>query len=645
MNKYILPIIGMALSLAACDYNDKNFDGLDEMGRPANVVKEKYTLADADYAAISTNKTNQKIAEEAGVKKALESVKTNLFFTDEVPGATYIPVFLAAKYLTADPGSSVKVTYRHQTGLSDLQKDYADIDYLRLSNDDYKIVHGEGFYANYLNASTTSKLYKVLNEKYEKPENGKVVFAEYDYNEKATPQKMEDPVYTYDFESLKEGTDVTSGFQGWYVESKGENVWQAKVYNENKYIQFTANGTKGEEEAWLISPDITIEGNDLKLAFDVTVGYYNADCLSVLIAADFDGKDISKANWKNVTSQFDIPAEPVKGYGTMGPAGICSLSEFAGNKIRVAFKYTGGVKETTRTTTYQIDNVVVGQDIPLLVQTEPQYAVMVYDGKSWNAYNNKDVIMLTPEDYQAMGEPGNNLNFSTTILPDSYLPLFLAKKVSYPLDGDAKVVIYKYYDSASKTTSARSSEYIYSSETGRWTVNTRVIEKTEQFVYSEGKWNFDPSTVITLEAVKGNAESEAFYKAIVEYVGNTYGKDYYQTGYTNAEFYYGASYYQNNFSFRLSSWRNSNVAGATAYKDLSDEELTGLMFDRLPEAIRIALVALYGDADTVPGVEVTYTLNFSIYNGTETKVYTIRYQVTGKAVFEYIEDSLKEVSE
>ena len=60
-----LSMVAMLL-LAGCDYNDKYFDGLDEMTEPANVIKLNYTLIDADYAAISDNKTNQSIAKEAG---------------------------------------------------------------------------------------------------------------------------------------------------------------------------------------------------------------------------------------------------------------------------------------------------------------------------------------------------------------------------------------------------------------------------------------------------------------------------------------------------------------------------------------------------------------------------------------------------
>ena len=50
---YILSTIWMAFIVGACDYNDKNFDGLDDIVKPANVVKEKYTLVEADYAAVT----------------------------------------------------------------------------------------------------------------------------------------------------------------------------------------------------------------------------------------------------------------------------------------------------------------------------------------------------------------------------------------------------------------------------------------------------------------------------------------------------------------------------------------------------------------------------------------------------------------
>ena len=81
---YILSTIWMGVIVGACDYNDKNFDGLDDIVKPANVVKEKYTLVEADYAAISDNSTNKSIAKKEGTDKALAAVKTETYFTSNI---------------------------------------------------------------------------------------------------------------------------------------------------------------------------------------------------------------------------------------------------------------------------------------------------------------------------------------------------------------------------------------------------------------------------------------------------------------------------------------------------------------------------------------------------------------------------------
>ena len=95
--------------------------------KPANVVKEKYTLVEADYAAISDNSTNKSIAKKEGTDKALAAVKTDLYLNETVPGPTYLPAFLAAKYFTADEGSSVKVTYSYRENKSELLSAYSSI--------------------------------------------------------------------------------------------------------------------------------------------------------------------------------------------------------------------------------------------------------------------------------------------------------------------------------------------------------------------------------------------------------------------------------------------------------------------------------------------------------------------------------------
>lgn len=95
MNRNLLmPVAVSLILLSGCKYNDDNFEGLDDMTQPTNLMKIEYTLTDADYATISSNSTNKKIATDAGVSKDLENVKTNMYLTEKITGADYIPAFL-----------------------------------------------------------------------------------------------------------------------------------------------------------------------------------------------------------------------------------------------------------------------------------------------------------------------------------------------------------------------------------------------------------------------------------------------------------------------------------------------------------------------------------------------------------------------
>lgn len=623
MNRNLLmPVAVSLILLSGCKYNDDNFEGLDEITQPTNLMKIEYTLTDADYAAISTNSTNEEIAGK-DLAKDLANVKTNMYLTEKITGATYIPAFLLDKYYTADKGSSAKITYKYKEAMSALLSEYASVKYLKPTDADYKLVYGENAFAPYLNEKTEGQMYKMLNENFKDAEKGTAVFVDY----KSGEGQLENPLMWQDFEALPTG-DLTE-LKGWFLSSVGGTEWKVTSYDDNQYVQYSANKMEGECIAWMVTPAVSVVAGDY-LGFDVTVGYYNANCLSVLISEDFDGKDVKAAHWTDVTSDFNIPTKPTSGYGTFASAGKVSLSAYAGKKVYVAFKYVGD-GANKKTTTYQIDNIMVGTSIPANSLSTPAYAVKVYDGKSWKDKNN-NVYVLTYADYGDMGQ--SKRYFTSEVPAVNYLPAYLSKMVAYPVDGDARVVIYRYYNGTELK--IYSDEYTYSAETARWSLNTRIVDKTEQFVLSDGKWNFDPSTVITLKA-KGDAETSTFYQTIVDWVKEHYSE--YVTSYGNNEYYYGSSAYQNNFDFRPDKWKVQNPA---AYGTMSDDDLKKLMFERLPEAFLPALQSLYGDADVVEGVDVIYTINFGIYDGSDAQ-YTIKYKVTGKGQFEYVVDSLKKV--
>ena len=76
---------------------------------------------------------------------------------------------------------------------------------------------------------------------------------------------------------------------------------------------------------------------------------------------------------------------------------------------------------------------------------------------------------------------------------------------------------------------------------------------------------------------------------------------------------------------------------------MSDADIEKLMWERLPESFPHALEALYSTVAPVDGIDVIYTINFGIYDGSATTSWTIQYKVVGVGKFEYIAESLKKV--
>lgn len=640
MKKHLLMPVAALVLLAGCQYNKDNFEGLEDSTQPTDVMNVSYTLTNADYGTISDNTTNQAIAKAVGVDKALGYVKTDFFLSEDIPAATYVPAFLAGKYYTADPGSSVKVTYNYKENKSELWAAYSTVKIYQPSNDDYKAIYGASEFAPYLNGNTSSKVTTLVSNKYKDAKDGDVVFVDY-RSATGTNNVLKDPLLWQNFEGIAAGN--LSSFKdwlnkgNWFVSSKGGTEWKVTSYDDNQYVQYSAFGTKGECVGWLISPAIAVGAAD-NFSFDLKVGNWNANCLRILISDNFDGSNPDNAIWNDVTNDFEIPEVPTSGYASsFASAGDVPLVNYSGSNIYIAFKYIGSGVTPLATTTYQIDNIMVGSTLPANggYSAVPTYAVRVYDAKNakWNNPDKK-VSVLAYSDYIAMGQ--SRAYFTADVLAANYIPTYLAKQVAYPLNEEVRVVMYRYY--TGKEVKIYSDEYVYSSETNRWALNSRVVQKTDQFVYSaEGKWNFDPSTTVTLKSKEQAVKT--FYQTIVDWVKANKGMEYIGSK-LDSEYFFGSSAYNCNFDFRPSAWKAQNAA---AYGNMSDADLKALMLTRLPEAFLPGLEATYPNAAPVEGVNVIYTVNFSIYDGSATNNWTIKYEVKEKGKFTYVENSLAEV--
>ena len=635
MKKYIiLSFVGALSLLSSCDYNDKYFDGLDDLVAPTNKLTLDYTLTDADYTSISTLSANKLLAPHGSDSIALSKVKTNLYLSDVISAQKFVPAFLATKWYSASEGAAIKVTYKKSVNLPDYVAKLSVAPNYAVSVANYKTIWGANSSVNFFTPSkpAATNLPAILASTYPSAVNGDIVAV--NYNESASEPTIQSAL-SEDFEAGTVGN--VASIAGWAnVTTVGTYSWSEKTFSSNKYIQATAyNHAAGALEMYMVSPSFTVTAGQV-FSFDACLGNYKpaGGTLTVLISSNLAGttaSEIAAATWDDVTSNFTIPV-PTGTYGTLGKVGELLLSKYVGKKVNIAFRYNGD-NSTGATTTVQVDNVSVALAGGSYTTNGTLYT---FNGTKWVTYTGNGYF-LTKADFATMGSKYDN--FSSSMPADNYIPQFLKLKYPYAQEGNTMAVVYKYYTGSA--TGLRTDEYVYTA--GSWVKNDNVEQFTDQFVYTNGKWVYNPSVVIELKPGKGQPAVAAYYQAIADYVGKTYGAGYYQTNFTNAECYYGSSAYYNEFDFRPSFIRTGSIEGVTAYASLDDEALVKLMVKRLPEALMHALEALYPAAQPVSGIDVTYTIKFGVYTGTTISApnYIIVYKVTGTGKFEYVANSLK----
>ena len=652
MKKNILSLLAISLILGSCDYNDKYFDGLDDMSKPQDINKVEYLLTADDYKAISNNKENKALAAsmDEGVIvegkpdsthiKALKAFGSKQMFDDVITPAEFLPAFIANKWYYKDELTEIVIKYNTERDRPQYIKDLdATREYI-LSADDYEAVWGDTG-VEYLTPKKPLKgiVNNILMREFPDAEKNAIALVNFNYsvNEPGNTGGEDPILFSEDFE----------GDTPWFEQLiKGEKKWEKKNFNANNYMSFSSNKSGEKNETYLVSPSIAIK-EGAQLSFDITIGFFNGKTLSVLISDNFDGKDVTKAKWNDITSSFTIPEEPVSGYGKFVNAGVCDLKDYVGKKVFIAFRYIGdGSAGATPTTTIQLDNILVTTEkattrvISRASESDGiQRLAHVYKlgGTDW--YLNDKTLGLSRDDYDQMGIK----EFDDKTDPNQYLPKFLSIKLPFAKDGQTQTVLYKFKDTFV------GADYEFSAETNEWTFIPYHAEESKQFVFLDGKWVFNPSKNIILTVGTNNPESSAFYQPITDWVWENIdqkegitekGKGYVHS-YGNSEYYFGTSAYQNNIDMRLGKYREQK---AEVYGEMSDDELKAfLMKERWPEGFKLGLELAYPNDEPIEGMEVFYTLQFGTYDGAG-HTYSIKYQLVGKGEFEFVEESIVKIN-
>lgn len=645
----------IAVLFAGCDVNEQ-FDGLDEMTKPTNLAKYNYQLVDADYKTISDRAL--KLAGDAIDSAAARSINTNKYFTVNAPASVYVGLLLNTKYPYADLNSTANITYAFGEDKPAYISELGTVNILNTA--DYQSAWGSS--TAFVSAFTPTvnaadKLPAILNAKFPTAVNGQYKFIEYNYSSvDATSQSAE---VVYFSETWENHTAATSspytpiGEGGWINKDVLASLkWYCRVFSSNKYAQVSSNNSGAINEAWMVSPQIDL-ANAVSplLTFNINVGYWNANCLSVWVSENFNGTEagIQTATWVDISSNFTFPQTPTNAYGTLAPAGQANLSAYAGKKVYVAFKYVGDGRSAAdrgtdplKTTTYQVDNVKVSEvKVTLAVpSTVKQYVAYKKNAGTWTLAEDT-FVSLQASDYSAMG-----LTFISSTQVPLYIPAFLKEKFPYAQEGAVKTVIFK---SGSNQTFSAAKQYKLTS--GAWIENTFKVNKTEQFIYSNDGWLFDPT--INMEMVVTD------YKIMVDYIlAHSTLSIFAEPTYQNEEFYYGFGSRYSNVSFRLSYRDPFYFAGrpyqqpasidAELYALTNTADKVALMWNRLQAGMGIFLQLRFPEAiPQVSGVDVYYNVKVKVYTpdgvtSSLTEVYNYKFKCTAagssgvKPTFEFI---------
>lgn len=647
--KSLALLLGAGL-LGGCGENAWNdhLDGFKEPPVYSTTETVNYTLTTKDYATIAGLSANKSIATAAGESDALKAIGNNACFASQEEAQKYLPAFLADSsfpYFALNNGSSVKVTYALSEGYSEeVDAINAGCPLYKVKDAEYQAAWGsdEDFIIGFAPVTPASaNLPKIISEAFPDAVEGDYVLASY-------LEASQNPVFTTVSGGEEEiPTTIEESFGSNQGDFKMEDitlpegstyVWKWASYDGIGYMQASGyvNKQNLDSDSWLVSPAVKIDGSAI-LSFSYIVNFFS----SVEKAEEEFTLGVRESGTTAWTA-VEIPNKPAKlGYDWI-ESGDINLSAWAGKTIEVGFHY---ISTTTKAGTARVTDVKVlpnstkggTRAAATEVPTESKYALYTFNGSKWNVAS--DAIVIQPSDYVAMGSTYGNLQNDQ---PDTLLPMFLRNALPYAQDEDQMTVVYRYYTGSA--TVNRADVYNYNGQ--EWTRGNAV---TDQFTLNDNVWKFNPSVIINLPVIKSDATSVLYYQTCVNWVYEnidvplgstsiTSGVGY-VTKYGNNEYYSGSSAYQVNVDLRASAAIGQYAAG---YEGMTDEEVVELEKYRFCYEVFLgALEVLHPDARPLPGMDITYTVNFSAYQakdggGFETKQYQMVYKVSGPGKFEFV---------
>ena len=602
---YIIPVLLFAFW--SCDQMDDVYDELDEIKAPYSTSVDYVFTAD-DYAtavgyakkdAVSLGDADSSIAKLIGSMKAFNATYSAEDYVGKVIGDLY-PEY--------NKGSNAFVTYNTIADMPDDLTMYSNPKSFVFDADAYVEISTLVGEVGYFFPDYNPELYikEVLPTLITDAVEGDIYRINYMYSNvnPVVPETAPVEVYVEPFTTDLSGVDTVS------IIGDGQK-WKQDSYNSDTYAKMSgyAGGSQPNED-WLILPAIDISsGVNTFLNIYQAINYLNDSAyqLDIMVSTDYVA-DVTIATWTSIKENINMPS----GDSWTFVESVGSLNDYAGQTIYVAFKYTSSANNAA---TWEIANISITEGDEIL-EGESNELNDIYQLKDglWNKMLN--VHYLNSMDYNAMGAPGSYNSFSSSALPQDYLPKYLDDLYPTAGEGASAIVVYDYY-SALDSTITLATQFDYTG--GEWVSIYDYIETTtNQFIHNGELWLFDPTITYVLTGDD--------YQIMVDWVIENKDAEY--IGYdSRRESYFGI---------------NAKYSSYSIYDGGYEGEDFDTWQDAVKESFRQTnlLPQIFPDATTqVNGVDLYYNIVIGAYDGPTTP-YIIRYQVTKSGPnpeFEYVE--------
>ena len=524
--KKVLFFLASALMLASCEnfYIDKNLGGSDY--DPTDVRTIDYTLTDADYNSIVSNKDNIALAlaecpvdtltgaiADSSAYYAFLRIGENLAFNKQAPADLYVPAFLAAKFPQLSKGSLFNITYKNCEGAPEYLTTFASTTKYTLSTADYETIWGEGkggIY--YLTPATMMGLTSVLPAE---AEEGAILAVVYEY-------KDTEPSFGGGNED-----DAPKGFFDGTPESRG-------FYTTSEAIAAVDAGN-------IVKDDSIKVGGIISRWFKKSSKFDTYHSVSFFVMDPVTGQEHEFEFYNCYTLNKDS-FETFEYTDEMNA--ICI--DMQGREFHLGDTVVGAGKYTIYNGTHELNtNCYLTEWRPVATPAPaPKKAAAAANGKKtvlyqfsdgkWKAYkNDAATVVALPEDvYSAVGYTyllDKNKNVLTT---------FLAQEYPYAQAGQAYTVVYV----STKEGAYNAIEFVYDGAT--FVENLGISYTTTTFSLSD-VWG---STIYYKQAIIGEGQG----KLTIQNVKLTDPLTY--VWYYSAAYGMCASAFKDNASYESEAW-------------------------------------------------------------------------------------------